>query len=192
MSDKIIHEASSRTLSALVRARRTIHEFTTEMPPRELILNALDAARWAPNHHRTEPWRFYWLGPATAERISLLNADIVRRKSGEDAANAKLRRWRAMPGWVAVTCLRNEDPVREREDYAACCCAVQNFLLLLWEAGVGSKWSTGKVTQAAPYFDALGADPKTEFSVGIIWYGYPAAVPMQARPALATALRELA
>ncbi|MSQ68801.1 MAG: nitroreductase [Gammaproteobacteria bacterium] len=192
MTDKPIPEASFPALAALVRARRTVHEFTSEIPPRELILSALDAARWAPNHHRTEPWRFYLVGPATAEHISVLNAEIVRRKSGEAAANAKLRRWRAMPGWLAVTCGRHEDPAREREDYAACCCAVQNFLLLLWEAGVGSKWSTGKVTRETAYLAALGADPAHEFSVGIIWYGYPEVVPAQTRPALATALRELA
>ena len=42
----------------LVRARRTIHDFRKESAPPALVRKALDLARWAPNHHLTEPWRF--------------------------------------------------------------------------------------------------------------------------------------
>lgn len=182
--------SSSAALLGALQDRRTIHDFLPDSPPREAVLAALDAARWAPNHRLTEPWRFYWLGPQTAERISLLNADLVRGKSGEEAAAAKLRRWRAMPGWLAVTCSRSPDPVREQEDYAACCCAVQNLLLGLWAAGIGSKWSTGKVIREPGFFDAIGADAALEFCVGLVWYGYPQRVPAQHRAPLAQTLLE--
>ena len=31
---------------------------------------------------------------------------------------------------------------------AACAAAVQNLMLYLWKAGVGSKWTTGDITRA--------------------------------------------
>lgn len=181
--------ADASVIGAL-RARRTIHDFLPERPPREAVLAALDAARWAPNHRLTEPWRFYLLGAQTAERLSLLNAELVSRKSGEEAAAAKLRRWRAMPGWLAVTCVKSADAAREQEDYAACCCAVQNLLLALWATGIGSKWSTGKVIREPAFFDAIGADAAQEFCVGLVWYGYPQSVPAQHRVPLTETLFE--
>ena len=183
-----IPEAAVSLLDTL-QQRRTVHDFLPGTPPQALVLSAWEAACWAPNHRRTEPGRFYWVGPQAAEAVSLLNAEVVRRKSGEDAAAAKLRRWRAMPGWLVVTCQRSEDPEREREDYAACSCAIQNFMLALWSAGVGSKWSTGKVTRDPGFLPLIGATP-AEFCVGIVWYGYPQSVPAQSRRALASVLQQ--
>ena len=76
--------------SELLRSRRTIHDFREEPAPAELVREALDLARWAPNHHLTEPWRFYLLGPETASAIARLNAEIVTAKSGPEAGAAKL------------------------------------------------------------------------------------------------------
>jgi len=183
--------ANAAAVAALIRARRTIHDFTARLPPRTLVLEALDAARWAPNHHRTEPWRFTLLGPQAIGRVIDLNTELVRTKSGDVAAERKRARWAAVPGWLIVTCVRSDDPGREREDYAACCCAVQNFALALWAAGVGSKWSTGKVTRDPRFMAAIGADVEFEFCVGLVWYGYAAEVPAQSRRPLAEVLRDV-
>ena len=32
-------------------------------------MELLELARWAPNHHLTEPWRFRVLGPETFDRL---------------------------------------------------------------------------------------------------------------------------
>jgi len=184
-------ETDAATLARVIAARRTIHDFAAAQPPRAAVLAALDGARWAPNHHRTEPWRFYLPGAAAVARIIELNSALVRAKSGEVAAANKRERWLAMPGWLVVTCQRSADPDREREDYAACCCAVQNFALQLWAAGIGTKWSTGKVTRDPQFFAAIGADGAHESCVGLIWFGYPAEVPAQTRRPLADVLREV-
>lgn len=179
------------SLAAVMKSRRTTHDFRPDTPPRELVLEAIEHARWAPNHHRTEPWRFYLLSRALGERVAALNAELVREKRGEAAAEAKLRRWRSQPGWLVVTCRRSPDPVREREDYAACCCAVQNLMLFLWQARVGVKWSTGEVVRTARFGALLGLDLAQEFVVGLFWYGYPQSVPVQHRRPLAEIVREL-
>lgn len=178
-------------MAQLIAGRRTIHDFTPQEPPRETVLAALESARWAPNHHHTQPWRFYLLGPQVAARIAGLNAELVRAKSGEAAAASKHARWLAMPGRLVVTCQRGESPDGEREDYAACCCAIQNFSLSLWASGLGSKWSTGKVTRDPRFMTEIGADAAREFTVGLIWFGYPHVVPAQTRRPLAEVLREI-
>ena len=178
-------------VAAAVRSRRTIHSFEPRLPPAALIRDSLALACWAPNHHRTEPWRFAVLGPDTARRVAELNAELVRLKSGEEVAAAKLRRWCEMPGWLVVTCQRSEDAQREREDYAATCCVLQNLGLLLWEAGIGMKWTTGKVTRDPRFMALVGADPAQESCVGLVWYGYPSEVPTQARRPLPELLRVL-
>ena len=170
-------------VASLLRSRRTIHLFEPEAPPDALIREAIDLARWAPNHRLTEPWRFYLLRPETADAVARLNADIVTAARGTAAGLKKLERWQAVPGWLVVTCQRSDDPIRQHEDLLACACAVQNFQLYLWSAGVGVKWTTGKVTRDPRFFDLLGIDPAAEQLVGLFWYGYPAEIPeTQRRP----------
>ncbi len=180
-----------RSIVALVRARRTIHAFAPRVPPHALVLEALDAARCAPNHYRTRPWRFSLLGARTIARVIELSTELVRAKDGELAAEHKRARWDAIPGWLVVTCQRSDDARREREDYAACCCVIQNFALALWAAGVGSKWSTGEVTRDPRFMAAVGADAEREFCVGLVWYGYPAKIPTQSQSPLASVLRDV-
>jgi nitroreductase len=168
-------------VARLIRSRRTVHLFEPEPVPEAVVLRALDLARWAPNHRLTEPWRFVLLGPETARAVADLNAALVAEQRGAEAGEAKRARWRAIPGWLVVTCRRSEDPVREREDYAACCCAVQNLQLYLWSEGVGVKWTTGPVTRTARFYDLLGLDAGRERVVGLLWYGLPAAVPEVSR-----------
>ena len=80
-----VAQEDGATVAELIRSRRTIHDFRGEPAPPELARRALDLARWAPNHHLTEPWRFYLLGPETAAAIARLNAEIVTAKSGPEA-----------------------------------------------------------------------------------------------------------
>lgn len=160
-----------------LRERRTVHDFLAEPVPEALIEEALDCARWAPNHHRTEPWRVYLLGARARTAIAHANAALVAAARGERAAEIKRDRWLAMPGWLVMTSpLSADDALREREDYAACCCAAQNFMLALWAAGVGVKWTTGKIVSTAEFAAAVGFDSDAEQVVGLFWYGWPATV----------------
>jgi len=113
-------------LAALIKGRRTIHDFTSDAVPEAAVLEALELACWVPNHHRTEPWRFYLLGETARAQVIELNTAIVRASKGDSAAEAKRKRWNTMPGWLVLTCQVNQDSAREREDYAACCCAASN------------------------------------------------------------------
>lgn len=155
-----------------------------------MIDAALELATWAPNHRKTEPWRFTSLGPEAQRAIVALNAELIASKKGPEAAAAKTRQWSTIPGWLAVTCQVDADPFLAEEDYAATCCAVQNLMLALWSAGIGTKWSTGDVTRHPRYAEIVGFDPAQERTVGLIWFGFPETVPTQSRTAVTSLLRE--
>lgn len=183
-------ETESDSVADVIRTRRTIHLFQTDLkPPDDEILQAIDLARWAPNHHLTEPWTFYLLGPETAEAIAHLNARHVAEKRGEQSGRAKLERWLGIPGWLVVTSRRSEDEIRDREDYAACCCAVQNLQLYLWSRGIGVKWTTGAVTRRDSFYELVGIDPNSERLVAMLWYGFPSDVPQPRRKPVKEILR---
>jgi len=80
-----------------------------------------------------------------------------------------------------VTCACSQDELPAREDYAATCCAIYALFLYLWSRGVGTKWTTGEVTQDPRFYDAIWTDPGEETVVGLIWYGYPQEIPVTAR-----------
>ena len=128
----------------LVRERRTVALFKPEAPPRELLLAAVDAARWAPNHHLTEPWRFYLLGSKALRAMIDIAEELTLAKRGAGAAKTRRKLLDAVPEWMAVTCRRSEDAFREREDYGACCCAIQNCMLCLWGERPGLQVEHGR------------------------------------------------
>ena len=184
-------ERSNDSIAEVIRQRRTINFFQPETPPREIIINALDLARWAPNHHFTEPWRFYLLGKETARAIAELNASMIEAKDGPEAGEQKRQRWLGMPGWLVVTRVLCEDELQAKEDYAACCCAIQNLMLYLWSERIGTKWTTGPVTRTDKFYDLIWVDRTHEEAVGLVWYGYPAETPVTPRRPLAEVMIEL-
>ena len=76
-----------------------------------------------------------------------------------------------------MTTRRSDDELTDRENYAACCCAVQNLMLYLWQHGIGVKWTTGAITREPRFYELLGIDSGVERIVGLFWYGRPKVVP---------------
>jgi len=173
----------------ILRTRRTINSFLPTLSDdwESTLEKAIQSAIHAPNHKRTEPWRFHLLGPETIQKVCELNASIVAEKKGEKAGKQKLDRWLQMPGWLVVTCKTDntsdnnnnmDDPTGiGREDYAACCCAVQNLCLSLHNSGMGTKWTTGPINFDSRFNDIVGLKEDNEYVVGTIWFGTPETKP---------------
>jgi nitroreductase len=200
VADKTINEETINDLSTnavfhavadTIRQRRTIKQFLPQPVPRALLQELLELAVWAPNHRLTEPWRFYVLdGPArdqlgaiasqiTAEKIIASGGELaVAQRKGEEAATA----WRTVPTLLYVTALRDENPEIDLENYGAVCCAVQNFALAAYAAGVGTSWSSGAVAASPALHALVGAGPNEQL-VGLIRVGYidPTLAPPKSR-----------
>ena len=181
-----------REFGEVLQGRRTINLYLQTPVPEALVTEAVEAATWAPNHHVTEPWRFYRLGKDTVSACLDLVRDLVTEKKGDPKAGEhKASTWSEKPGWLLVTCKRSDDAILQQEDYGACCAAVQNFMLYLWKAGVGSKWTSGDITRDPRFFDIVGVDSNEEFVVGLIWFGFAKITPEQKRQPVDSVLTEL-
>lgn len=101
MINTATNDDDAAAIAGVIRNRRTINFFKKELPPKELVLQAIDIARWVPNHHLSEPWRFYLLSEQTKKTIVDLNADLVARKKGEHAGELKEIAGHPFPvGWL--------------------------------------------------------------------------------------------
>jgi nitroreductase len=175
------HIESRHDFTGLLRGRRSIDLFEPAPVGTAPLLDAIEVARWAPNHRLTEPWRFYLIGAATKAAVVDLAAELDAAAKGERAGEARRARLTAIPGFFVLTSRRSEDTLLEREDYAACCCAAQNLMLYLWQRGIGVKWTTGGVTRNPRFYELVGIDATKEVVVGFFWYGVPKVVPTQKR-----------
>lgn len=168
-------------VAGVIRGRRTINLFVPEPVGVEVLIDAIELARWAPNHKLTEPWRFYLIGPEALERVVECWAGFEAETKGEAAGLARRKRLAGIPGHFVVTSARHADASIDRENYAACCCAVQNLMLYLWQRGIGVKWTTGGITRQPSLYETLGIDQALEMIVGYFWYGRPAVIGPQQR-----------
>jgi len=177
---------STRILSEIIQRRRTRKpaQFSPDPPSTDLIIKLIDIARHAPNHHRTEPARFYLLNREKIQQLGKLFGETLAG-NGEDPVlvekgNRKTREWGEAPGIILITChtekssdLVSKNPAVIEEDYATCSCICQNLLLLLESENIASKWSTGAVWKHPDFAKNIGIkDPQNERVVGIMFYGY--------------------
>jgi nitroreductase len=147
------------SLSELVRARRTTKVFGSEPVDRETIEELLELARWAPNHHLTNPWRFYVLGPQALARL---------KEAGGAEAASKLDRAPTLIAVGAAVC--GDDPVRDEEDLLAAGCAAFLVLLGAEERGLASYWRTPAVLRTAAGRAALDV-PDDVHLIGLLHLG---------------------
>ena len=164
-------------IEELITDRRTIDNFKPVTPEQKIIIDAIEIARWAPNHHLTQPWQYYLLNPQMIDQVIELNAEIVTSVKGKQAGDKKRSRWKTIPGWLVVTCERSDNELQQVEDYAACCCSIYALSLVLWNKGVGVKWTTGNVIRDQRFYDICWLDHLSQKVVGLIWYGYPDLIP---------------
>ena len=126
-----------------IRERRTIGVFSDRPVAPQVIEELIEAARWAPNHKHTEPWRFHVVSGKAREEL----CDAILQAGGEFKKDPRGKLMRS-PLFIAVTQEAvPDDPVRDQEDYAAVCCAVQNMMLAATARGLASKWSTGALAE---------------------------------------------
>lgn len=180
------------TLTA-IHNRRTIHQYRDTEVPRDVIATCVKAAHHAPNHKLTWPWNFILAGPETRQGLFEMAMDMRRAAAGITPPVEKLIRTKFLnPGaLVVVTQVHCEDEFREREDYAATACAIQNFMLAAHALGYGTKWSTGGITRLESTYALFNIDQTQAKIVGVIWVGEPATVPVVERPELETVFVEL-
>lgn len=185
---------ASALLNAL-QARRSIAAVLPDALPRDLIEQVIEAGTWAPNHHRTEPWRFVVLTGAARQALGDIMASDARQRLSappDDQATAALERERQKPlrapVIIAVAAVSSLQPrVVESEEVAAVAAAVQNMLLAAEAVGLGAIWRTGDSVRSPAVRAFLGLPPSAQI-VAFIYLGYPRETVHQQRSSNAHAL----
>ncbi len=184
--------ADAQVIIAALKNRRTCRTFTAEPVARVVIEDLLEAARWAPNHRLTNPWRFFVLEKGSAARAQVAeavrawtyeyvtNPTAERRTESADAAKQEIL---DAPALIYAFSLPGRDEEVTTENYAATCCAIQNMQLAAYAHGLAIGWSTGKPAKSAEIPRILGADPTWRL-VGALFCGVPAIEMRQERKPL--------
>ena len=139
-----------------IRTRRTHKAFGPDPVAREVLLELFELARWAPNHHLTDPWRFRVLGEAAKARLKRA-ADEAKPGSG-----AKLDR---APTLIAVSVKQTGDAEQDHEDVLSTAVAAYIVLLAAHARGLAGYWRT------VPVLSTLL--PDDELPIGLLHLGTP-------------------
>jgi nitroreductase len=158
----------------VIRSRRTHKSFGSDPVPRETLEGLFELARWAPNHHRTNPWRFRVLGPEALARLK------------EAAGPAEAPKLDRAPTLVVASAVLSGDLIQDEEDICATACAIYAVLLGAHACGLASYWRTPRVLRTKAGREAVGL-PDGERFLGLIHLGAargepppPERVPVQA------------
>ncbi len=176
---------NAEVVLAALRARRSMARVTADRPPRALVRQILEAAAWAPNHRKTEPWRFIvMVGRAREELGAVMAASLQARldategdQPGAESVTALLDRERSKPlrapVVIAVAAVPSDRPkVVEIEEVAAVAAAVQNMLLAAEALGLGAMWRTGQPAYDPAVKRFLGL-PDHAYLLAFVYLGYP-------------------
>ncbi|MFJ8527637.1 nitroreductase [Bacillus sp. NPDC094106] len=159
------------SIANIIRERRSIRTFIDKAVEKELLIELLNDATWAPNHRHREPWQCkLFIGEGRKKLVAaVLNSftEEERAKRGEMLSN----RFLSTPAQIVV--YMDEDPrqLQRDEDYAAVCAFMQNFQLLAWERGLGCVWKSGGLIYNPLFIEGIGLT-KGQRIVGILHIGY--------------------
>ena len=172
-----------------IRSRRTVKAFEPGPIERATLDELLELARWAPNHHLTNAWRFRVLGPHSLERLKQAAGALAAANNHEgadteaiaEAAAAKLDR---APTLVVCSVKRSDDPLTEEEDRAAAACAAYIVLLAAHDRGLAGYWRSPAALRDPDGRAAVGLGSDEHF-VGLLHLGrakQEAAAPVRDAP----------
>ena len=193
-----ITSAPPMDLFTAITTRRSVGRVGPEVPPRALIEQIIEAAVWAPNHHLTEPWRFFVLtgearaafGAAMAEgQRPHLDPALSATRVDDLLAKASAKALRAP---VIITIAVEPAPnAVEFEEITAGAAAVQNMLLAAHALGLGAIWRTGGPAYAPAVKGFFGLTPNAHL-LGFVYLGWPSTTPpIKQRQAAASKTRWL-
>ena len=165
---------------AVIEDRRTIRPeyFSSRKVHKEIVMELLDSAKWAPTHRYTQPWEFtVFMGGSCKELsdfqsslyLELTSEDDFKQEKFEKLANRPL----ASSVVIGIGMKRDEAEKNPVEgEIASVSIAVQNMMLVATAHGIGSYWNTGGVTYRPETKTFMGLEQDDKF-LGFLYLGYP-------------------
>ena len=178
----------SQTVAETIRERRSNLNVDGERPvPREVVDDLIDLATTAPNHYRTNPWRFVVLTGAARARIGeVAAAAAARLPSANDSIVERQRsQFLRAPLVIVAAAAPDLDPIKHFENKHTVAAGVQNILLGATAHGLASAWRSGLAMVepgvSGPVKEALGLAPDDDI-VAFVYLGFPVGPPGSKEP----------
>jgi nitroreductase len=150
-------------IDELIRTRRTHKAFGPDPVPKDVLLELFELARWAPNHHLTDPWRFRVLGARACDALKAAAEDY------KPGSGSKLDR---APTLIVASVKQTGDADQDHEDVLATAVASYIVLLGAHARGLAGYWRTIPVL-ATPAGRAATRLPEDELPIGLLHLGDP-------------------
>jgi len=165
-----------KTLEQLIQTRRSIFpsQYTNGAIPQSDLLKILESARWAPNHRKTEPWRYKVLqGNALTDLGNFMVEQFIL--STDKAVPLKLKKLQekleVTSAMILIFKSRDvKESIPEWEEIAAVSMSVQNMWLTTHNLGYGCYWSSPKSFADMSNFSKIMVDDREEF-LGFFYIG---------------------
>lgn len=160
----------------IILKRKTVFpkQFIKKEISREVLLEILDAANWAPTHKKTEPWRFRVLSGSWKNRLSeflvetfkaISPPEMITDKKLQDIGEKALLSDKV----VLLSMITHPELLPEWEELAATAMAAQNFWLACTQHGIGTYWASPPMIHHLHKFIPLEENEKY---LGIFYMGY--------------------
>lgn len=150
--------------------------FTDEPISRETLEALLESANWAPNHARTEPWRWVvYRGEGRKELAQEVEQSFLKNVAPEKQDPKKIEKLNSKifgsDTIIAIIMKRDENErIPEWEEIAAVSMAVQNIWLSLPAFNIGGYWSSpGYLTRDPKPLSRMG---QRERCLGLFYLGH--------------------
>jgi nitroreductase len=150
-------------VEAAIRGRRTHKAYRPEPVSREVLMELFELARWAPNHHVTNPWRFRVIGPS-ARKLLAAEAEL--------ASPGSARKLDRAPTLIVATAKLTGDDGQQAEDLLASAVAAYIVLLGAHARGLAGYWRTVSVLDRPAVRAAFGIEDD-ERTLGLLHLGHP-------------------
>ncbi|MCC6034524.1 MAG: nitroreductase family protein [Desulfurococcaceae archaeon] len=147
--------SNTENLLEFLKSRRSIRKFKPQSPPRDLVLKAIDVARFAPSARNSQPWRF----------IIVEDTEIKSKLASIHIYASPLKN---APLAVVVVCHVDESPTSYMLD---CANATIYFLLAVHALGLGAVWI--QTLRNIEEIRSILGIPENVIPVAIIALGYP-------------------
>lgn len=142
-----------------IKSRRSVRKFTDEPVDRKLLMEVLEAGRWAPSGLNNQPWRFALI---TDKQVKAKVAPMTKYHGIVDSAQA-----------LIALFIDKDEMYHEVKDHQSIGACAENMLLAAHGLGLGAVW-LGEILKSADELRALLELPENLELMCVIALGHPA------------------
>lgn len=166
-------------LKEIIRNRRSIkpEQYTSRKVLKDVVVEILNNALWAPTHGLTQPWHFVVFQGEELKTLGEFMAETYKESCNpETFLEKKYQKMLNRPSKASVIiaiCMKRQEieKIPEIEEVQAVACAVQNMYLTATAYGLGPYWSSGNVSYSEEMKSFLKLGEKDK-CLGLFYLGY--------------------